>query len=259
MLPSHPTELPSHDVSAEYKAAYVQAFTQPWDTADGPLPFGVAESSSPQTLRRKQRQTGQALRLLMIPAEKPVLTFCDLSAGAGHTTFAAAANSRLVFHCDLSIAAVRYASNKATRLGMQNIVAVRADYFRPPFRDSIDRLICLDSLIRGAAHELQALASIRRMLASGGIAVVDFHNWWHNPLRRLGLLPENFAGNRSYSRKQLLDLLRQANIDEFEIAEFVQEADQDRFSGKLMLNVLPATRFMVRFTSAPHSPDARRD
>jgi hypothetical protein len=75
--------------------------------------------------------------------------YCDLSAGAGHTTFAAARQSRLVFHCDLSVTAVHYASTKAARMGLENMVIVRADYFRPPFLNSIQQLTCLDSLIRG--------------------------------------------------------------------------------------------------------------
>src|SRR5262249_47574822 len=138
--------------------------------------------------------------------------FCDLSAGAGHTTFAAAREFRLVFHCDLSVAAVRYASAAAKRTGVNNLVVVRADYFRPPFRDSVQRMTCLDSLIRGPWHELRLLASIRQALAPSGAAVVDFHNWWHNPLRRMGLLPQNFGENRSYTRREVLSLLAQAGI-----------------------------------------------
>jgi SAM-dependent methyltransferase len=173
--------------------------------------------------------------------------FCDLSAGPGHTTFAAVRHARLVFHCDLSISVVDSASAKAARMGLENLVAVRADYFRPPFRACIDQLTCLDSLIRGPWHEVRLLISISKALARGGCAVVDFHNWWHNPLRRFGLLRQNFGQNQSYTRRQVEELLREAGIAEFATRGFVQEGDPRDVTGRIAQKLVPSTRFLVRW------------
>jgi hypothetical protein len=135
-------------------------------------------------------------------------------------------------------------------MGLENMVIVRADYLRPPFLNSIQQLTCLDSLIRGPWHDVRLLASIRQALVPGGSAVVDFHNWWHNPLRRLGLLRQNFGQNRSYTRSEVLHLLRQAGIDDFVVSTFIQEADPQSRSARVLRRLLPATRFLVRLTSS---------
>jgi hypothetical protein len=97
------------------------------------------------------------------------------------------------------------------------------------------------------------LANIRKALAPGGSAVVDFHNWWHNPLRRLGLLSQNFGENRSYTRNEVLQLLKQAGINDFVVSTFIQEADPQRLSARVLHRLLPATRFVVRLTSPMRS------
>src|SRR5215475_8076990 len=108
LLPSRPVELTGRDISTEYKASYLQASSQPWSTDHGVLPFGAQETLSPQLVRRRQRQMEQVFRLFG-EGGGSTRVFCDLSAGAGHMTFAAAPFSRLIFHCDLSMDAVRYA------------------------------------------------------------------------------------------------------------------------------------------------------
>jgi SAM-dependent methyltransferase len=134
-------------------------------------------------------------------------------------------------------------------MGLENMVIVRADYLRPPFLNSIQQLTCLDSLIRGPWHDVRLLANIRQALVPGGSAVVDFHNWWHNPLRRLGLLRQNFGENRSYTKNEVQQMLKQAGIDEFVVSTFIQEADPHRLSARVLAQLMTATRFMVRLTS----------
>jgi SAM-dependent methyltransferase len=224
-----------------------------WKAPDDDKAWGAADCLSAKTVRLRERQTQEVLRLLLDAHADTEGVFCDLSAGAGYTTFAAARHSRLVFHCDLSVAAVRYASVKATRMGIENMVIVRADYFQPPFLNSIHQLTCLDSLIRGPWHDVRLLTNIRQALAPNGSAVVDFHNWWHNPLRRLGLLRQNFGENRSYTRKEVLQILGQAGIDDFTVGTFVQEADPQCVPWRLFGRLIPATRFIVRLTSKSRS------
>jgi SAM-dependent methyltransferase len=248
ILPSKQVAISTSEVPSEYESAYIQAYSGVWESSDDALPFGASEASSAKVMKRRERHTEEVFRLLREAPGDADGVFCDLSAGAGHTTFAAARHFPLVFHCDLSAAAVRYASAKAARMGLDNMVIVHADYFRPPFRNSIQQLTCLDTLIRGPWHEERLLASIRQSLASGGSAVVDFHNWWHNPLRRLGLLRQNFGENRSYSKREVLRLLKQAGFDDFAIRGFIQEADPHGLSAKVLRRLVPATRFMVRLT-----------
>ena len=101
-----------------------------------------------------------------------------------------------MFHCDLSTQSLLHTAAKAREQGILNIAFLRIDYFQPPFRRSLDRLICLDTLIRAPFHELTLLRGIAASLAPRGRAVIDSHNYWHNPLRRMGWLPENFIENR---------------------------------------------------------------
>lgn len=276
LLPSKALDLPTVGVSTEYAAAYLQTFKAAHeneiaannktefgncDDADRDdatqIPFNAPETSSPTLVQLRERQSAEVLQLLQTTntpganSEKSSdIVFCDLSAASGYTTFAAARHASIVFHCDLSPAAVRYASTKAIRLGLDNIVVVRADYLQPPFRNSIDQLTCIDTLIRGPWHESRLLAAIRRSLSRRGVAVVDFHNWWHNPFRRLGLLPQNFGQNHSYAKREVLDLLARADIENFTISPFIAEARPHTFVGEIVRAVLPATRFMIRFTSS---------
>jgi hypothetical protein len=90
------------------------------------------------------------------------------------------------------------------------------------------------------------LRSIQRVLMTGGAAVVDFHNWWHNPLRRLGLLPDNFSGNKSYTQRELKRLLAISGIGPFQTQPFVQEVDPRGRSGRVLARLIPPTRMMVR-------------
>jgi SAM-dependent methyltransferase len=249
MLPAKPVAISTSEVPSGYESAYMQAYSRVWESSDDAVPWGASEMSSAKTVKRRERHTEEVFRLLHEAPGDADGVFCDLSASAGHTTFAAARHSRLVFHCDLSVTAVQYASAKATRMGLENMVIVRADYLRPPFLNSIQQLTCLDSLIRGPWHDVRLLANIRQALVPGGSAVVDFHNWWHNPLRRLGLLRQNFGENRSYTRNGVLHLLRQAGIDDFVVSTFIQEAGPQSRSARVLRRLLPATRFLVRLTS----------
>jgi ubiquinone/menaquinone biosynthesis C-methylase UbiE len=246
LLPSRPITFPGRSEPALYRESYLTEFFRPSEIRADARAWGAPEARSQKWLRLRERQAREVFQFLRVEPCEANLVFCDLSAGAGHCTFRAAQGYRLVFHCDLSMDALAYASRKARASHLENIVFVHADYFQPPFRNSIDHLICLDTLIRGPWHETKLLRSIQSVLNSRGTAVVDFHNWWHNPLRRLGLLPDNFVGNKSYTRKELTGLLARSGIEQFQTRSFLQEVDPCAGPGKVLARFIPPTRLMVR-------------
>jgi SAM-dependent methyltransferase len=246
LLPSRPIAFPERSELELYREGYRSEFLRPSEIRAGAKAWGAPEARSRKWLRLRERQAREVFQFLRKEPCETDLVFCDLSAGAGYCTFSAAQEYGLVFHCDLSMDALAYASAKARASRLDKIVFVHADYFQPPFRNSIDHLTCLDTLIRGAWHETKLLKSIQSVLTRRGAAVVDFHNWWHNPLRRLGLLPDNFVGNKSYTRKEMRDLLANSGIGQFETRPFVQEVDPCRAPGKVLARFIPPTRLMVR-------------
>lgn len=230
--------------SRDYLAARAETVAGP-DTISG---FSVPPHAHRQ-LAYKQRQVDAVRRLLEDGRDTRDL-MCDFSGGTGYYTLACARTWRRVIHCDLCVDALRQARERARRANLANLLFVRMDYFRPPFRGSLPCVVCLDTLIRGPEHERALLRSIAGALRAGGMAVVDFHNWWHNPLRRLGLLPNNFGENRSYSGRELPALLSGAGISRYECFPFRQEADPRSPAGALLARALPPTRWMFRFTHA---------
>jgi SAM-dependent methyltransferase len=246
LLPSRPITFPGRSEAVLYREGYLTEFSRPSKIRADAKAWGAPEARSQKWLRLRERQAREVFQFLRVEPCEANLVFCDLSAGAGYCTFRAAEGYRVVFHCDLSMDALAYASAKARASHVENIIFVHADYFQPPFRNSVDHLTCLDTLIRGPWHETRLLRSIQGVLSSSGTAVVDFHNWWHNPLRRLGLLPDNFVGNKSYTRKELTGLLASSGIERFETQSFVQEVDPGAGPGKVLARFLPPTRLMVR-------------
>jgi SAM-dependent methyltransferase len=245
ILPKRPNQLPA-SVGPTYREAYVRAFEQPFGHDDTALAWGAEETASESWTLKRRRQVAMVRPLISEGVTPDDSVLCDISGGSGYYTLTFAPLFRFVIHCDLSVENLNYVSRKARALGIENIFFLRVDYFVPPFRHSLDRIICLDTLIRGEEHDSVLLGAIVRSLKPGGHAVVDFHNWWHNPLRRLGVLPDNFLDNTSYTRGELRRLLAGTGIHQFEIKPFVQEVDPGQPAGKLFLRLIPPTRFMVR-------------
>ena len=248
LLPSQPVTLPEKSELAHYREGYQSEFFRPLEIRENAKAWGAPEDLSQKWVRLRERQAREVLQFLRGEESESKLVFCDLSGGAGYCTLGAARKYRLVFHCDLSLDALAYASARASASRLDNILFVHVDYFQPPFRSSIHRLACLDTLIRGPWHETKLLRSIQGVLATGGAAVVDFHYWWHNPLRRLGLLRNNFPGNKSYTRRELRRLLAISGIKQFEMKPFVQEVDPVSAPGNHLARFIPPTRLVYRFT-----------
>jgi len=249
ILPSGPRELPD-SVSQEYRDAYAETFRPTYHNDAASFAWGAEESVS-ESWRRKRRREVNFVKPLITEGEAPSdAVLCDISAGAGYYTLAYAHLFRHVLHCDLSISNLSYVWRKAREMGIRNIFFIRADYLALPFFHSLDRVLCLDTLIRGEAHETLLLAGVGRALKPTGVAVVDFHNWWHNPLRRIGFLPENFCHNRSYRRSEAERLLCKAGIRKFGFHPFVQEFDSGDGVGGHLSELLPPTRLVYRITSS---------
>ena len=190
LLPSSPTDLPGS--TSQYAADYHEAFGQPFEWNPAAVAWGAPETFPPHWVERRMRQVRLSEGLLADGRDPAGLTVCDLSGGAGYYSMSYAAKFAAVVHCDLSVDSLNYVMAKAEGRGLGNMAFLRIDYFRPPFRSNVDRLICFDTLIRGEEHERTLLRSIAGCLSPAGEALVDFHNWWHNPVRRMGLLKKNF-------------------------------------------------------------------
>lgn len=250
ILPSRPVRLPA-STSAEYCSAYLMLFEQQFQKDSSCLAWGAEEATPAAWIRKRRRQVSAVLPLVTEGAKLGASVLCDIAAGAGHYTFAYAPHFRFVLHCDLSVQNLCYASRKARERGLTNIFFLRIDYFRPPFRQSLDRLLCLDTLIRGEGHDSMLLKSIAGCLNSTGRAVIDFHNWWHNPLRRLGILPDTFHSNRSYRRSETKKLLREAEFRDTTVFPFVQEFEPGSRIERICSKAVPSTRFVYRVCSDP--------
>jgi SAM-dependent methyltransferase/uncharacterized protein YbaR (Trm112 family) len=253
LLPSRPVEFRSTE-NPEYAGEYERAFRQPFEMREDVLPWGAPEISEPAWAAKRERQVRAVLASLVGHEVCPVL--CDISAGCGQYTFALARHFKWVLHCDLSVDSLSYAARKSAQMGIANILFLRVDYFRMPFAHSLDRILCFDTLIRGKVHEEALLRQIRRALRPGGKAMIDFHNWWHNPLRRLGLLPENFGQNRSYARAEAESLLRHCGIDRWKFVRFCQEFDPASWMHRALSPWIPPARLMFEF-EWPGSVQAR--
>ena len=248
ILPSRPAQLPA-SASAEYRGGYLKLFEQQFQKDNTCLAWGAEETATAAWMRKRRRQVIAVHPLVTEGAEPGTSVLCDIAAGAGHYTFAYAPYFRFVLHCDLSVRNLSYASRKARERNLENIFFLRIDYFQPPFRRSLDRLLCLDTLIRGEGHDSMLLKSIAGCLKPTGRAIIDFHNWWHNPLRRLGILPENFHSNRSYRRCETEKLLREAALRDATVFPFVQEFDPGSRLERICSKVVPSTRIVYRVCS----------
>jgi SAM-dependent methyltransferase len=189
---------------------------------------------------KRRRQVERVKSIL-----KETRIICDVSAGAGTYTFEFAKTFPLVIHCDLSIENLNDVYSQKQQKAIDNLVLIRCDYFNLPFKNTLQQLICTETLVRGRQHELLLLNSLRRALSDSGKALVDFHNWWHNPLRRLGLMPQNFGSNKSYTRKTAEKILLDAGITSWNYYSYHQEISQEKNS--VFRQIIPPTRLMYLF------------
>jgi ubiquinone/menaquinone biosynthesis C-methylase UbiE/uncharacterized protein YbaR (Trm112 family) len=245
LLPREPAVPPANQ---QYAQEYKRQFQRPLENGDSAKAWGTSDKFSRTWIRKRERQQKAVLSILRGSGKRlKEQVLCDVSAGPGDYTLSYARDFKWVFHCDLSVDSLHHAVQRSRRVGVTNVLFLRVDYFALPFFRSLDQVICFDTLIRGWDHETVLLGQIRRALRDDGTALVDFHNWWHNPLRRLGLLPQNFGQNRSYTCRTAEELLRQVGIKEWRMERFCQEFDPTSRLHKGLSSLVPATRLIYEF------------
>jgi SAM-dependent methyltransferase len=255
LLPGKPAKPVSNP---EYAADYNRRFHGKLENREDATVWGRQETSSSSWRLHRERQARAVLSILERDgARLEDLVLCDISAGVGNYTLTYARHFKCVLHCDLWADALDYASAKCRRQGARNVFFLRVDYFALPFKRTIDRLLCLDTLVRGQDHEKALLGQIQKALRGQGRAIIDFHHWWHNPLRRLGLLPQNFGKNRSYSRSGAEGLMRECGIDNWRLVRFHQEFEPHSRLAQRFSRLLPATRLIYDIGPALSGPLSR--
>jgi len=232
-------------VSKAFYAAYLAERSMQLSLVEAAAAWGAPGTMSPGWVRLRRRYSSRVVNLILRLFGNRRGVVLDTSAGAGYVTFGLAERGVPTIHADLDRSSIAYALGWLDNSpGSPPLLALRADYFALPARGTIDAVVATDSLIRGRQHELAALQAIRLALTEDGFAVVDFHNWLHNPLRRLGLLPDNFKGNRSYLHGELPNLVRAAGLKIDMEESYHQEDDQPRVS-RWVARLVPPTRFVV--------------
>ncbi len=231
-----------------YQSYYQREFSRPFRWMKNARAWGRSDLNTASWARKRFRQVRFVNNLL---GRTPII--CDISAGSGNYTFDLVKRFPLVIHCDLSIENLNDVYRRMQAQDIKNLVLVRCDYFKLPFNHSMPQIICMDSLVRGQSHEMRLLSSLLSALAKKGSILTDFHNWWHNPLRRLGLLPENF--DTSYTRCQAEILLKNAGIKNWDYYPFHQEIPPEKKRGFLK-KIIPPTRLLYRVENNENSSDS---
>lgn len=233
---------PLTGIASGFYESYLATRVAPLALSARAVAWGAPETMPRDWVLRRRRYAERVVNVVLrlLGAQRGVVL--DTSAGAGYISFALAGHGLATIHADLDPQSIGYAVQGGH--AAPSLLVVRADYFALPLRHTADVVVATDSLIRGVEHELAALRAIRLALKDEGFAVVDFHNWLHNPLRRLGFLPDNFAGNRSYLFWGVRSLLRRAGLTLVEHVAYRQEEDQTGLR-RVLAPLLPATRFLI--------------
>ena len=244
LLPAAPATLKVGEAIDAYIRYYTEQFAIPFEVKERPGGWGGPEAGDTKWQERRARHRAQVFSLL--PSLGPDAVICDFSGGAGFYSLELARRLGYVLHCDLSVEGVSGARYRAEQYGITNVLFVRMDYLRPPFEASLDVALCLDTLVFGRVHERLLLTAVRKSLAPGGCAIVDFHHWWHNPIRALGV-GKSFG--RSYSRREAQSFLRASGSEASSFSRFHQEFDSTRGLPSFASRLVPATRLIYRFDS----------
>ncbi|MDO9084684.1 MAG: hypothetical protein Q7U53_00645 [Anaerolineaceae bacterium] len=248
MLPKEPSNFMVQQNKSYYEG-YIKEFIKPFQLNENSFAWGAPEIVPEGWKKKRFREVSLLKELLNFKWKGDRIYLCDFSGGAGYYTLSYSDLFSCVLHCDLSIDSLSYTYLKSKLLGIENILFIRMDYFSPCVKN-MDTSICLDTLIRGKEHETFLLTKLIKSIQTNGQVIVDFHNYFHNPLRRLGLLKENFSNNKSYTRKEIIDFLSSNFQYQYQLEPFIQEISQKNiFNNTIIRFLFPATRYLVRIFS----------
>ncbi|HMP86050.1 MAG TPA: methyltransferase domain-containing protein [Lacibacter sp.] len=239
ILPPEPLSFSTDERSPYHEAIYHHLFRTGIGEADPGKSWARPELVPEGWRNVKYRHVDFIYKLIGEATGKRHI-YCDFTGSSGYYTFEMSKHFDWVLHCDLSMDSLLYAQQKAAEQNIHNILFIRADYFRPPFNHVLDLVYCGDTLIYSPSHEHLLLAGMYQALKSGGVAVFDLHNWWHNPIRRLGLLPNNNGKCYSYNRFKA-DAMVRKHFPRFRRTGYYQEFPSGKLPGWIP-RLFPNTR-----------------
>ena len=207
MLPSQPVHYAFDQRSGYHEKIYTTLFHTKKEEADPEKSWATPELVPAKWLKTKLYHVNFIKNLIEKNTTQRI-SFCDFSGGSGYYTFEYHKMFDIIFHCDLSIESMLYTKKRADKQNINNIIFIRTDYTQPPFSGTLDLIYCGDSLIYSPFHEGLVLNGMRQSLKEDGHAIFDLHNWWHNPLKRLGLMKNDFGACYSYTKKQTDDYVK---------------------------------------------------
>lgn len=247
MRPAKPLEL-GGGASPEYREAYYRLFAEHFTLDPDAKAWGATETNPDKWVAQKRDHANEMCRALVSVRSSDLGVVADISAGAGYAVRQLTRQFETVINCDLSTKDLNYSIAWAERNAVGNIAFVRVDCFQPPFQDSLGALVCLDTLIYGREQMECALKGIHTALHSDGRALVDFHNWWHNPLRCLGLMRRKFPSGGSLGKSEAKQILQSCKLAVVRDVPWQGEWVDTPVLRRTLRRFIPSTRhgFVVR-------------
>ncbi len=212
---------------------YYNNFNRPFILEKDGLAWGSPETINGLHIKRKEK----LVDLILSQINGKDSLAADVSSGAGWFTLKIAEDYKLVLNIDYEIRNISYVFHKAKELGLTNIIFIRYDMFSPPIAENtLDSIICTDTLIYGDFMIKKFIENILKLLNYEGIGMIDFYNKLHrNPLHKPYLL--------GYTREEIFS--RFLNIENVKIdyLRYYQESLPDIFK-----TFLPPTRHIIKIT-----------
>lgn len=210
---------------------YINNFSKPFLLEEDSLAWGSKETIKKSHIKRKEK----LVHFILSQLNSKDSIAADVSSGAGWFTLRMANDCRLILNMDYESKNISYVYNKAKELNLSNIIFIKYDMFSPPIvNNSLDFIICTDTLIYGDFMIKKFINNITSFLNFEGIAMLDFYNKLHrNPLHKPYLL--------GYSKREIFSKF--LNIKDFKIdyMSYYQESLID-----ILKIIIPPTRHIIK-------------
>jgi SAM-dependent methyltransferase len=166
------------------------------------------------------RKVGQALRLAPITPDMHVV---EIGCSFGYMTFLLAQHAKKVTAVDLSEESIDLAQRRAQHHGIDNIEWQVGDAEALSYEDNAFDAAYSFSTIRFCPDPQAVMNEAARIVKPGSPVVVDFPNKycpWFGPLKGLMGI-KTHAHDTLYSVSSALDLMKQAELTELEVSQFL--------------------------------------